>query len=187
MLITGRDLTFAVMIQLILELVLFAYLYYRYIFQRNNDNLWALIFKSLFYLYIIGVLFVTLLPLDFQYFKINTVYAQHSNLFHPFEDLLLNRSNALKALALNIIMFMPFGFLVPIITKYSFIKTLITIFIATLSIELLQVLLSCFNIGFRVFDITDIITNCLGGIIGFIVFWLFKCLFKNKIAYLNSK
>lgn len=171
MFITGRDWTVAVWIQFVLEIILFVYGYYRYIYKKEtNKN--KLIFKTLFYLYLIGVLFVTILPLDFQFFKLdNYTYFSANNFIHPFEDLLKGRSGALRGIILNIIMLIPFGFLYPLTTKKSsIINCFMQGLFFILGIEILQMLLSLFCIGFRTFDITDVIVNTTGVLIGWVIY-----------------
>lgn len=182
MFITGRDWTVALWIQFILEIILFAYGYYRFIYQKETNKK-KLIFKTLFYLYLIAVLYVTLLPLDFQFFQLdNFVYFNANNFTHPFEDLLLGRSGALKGIILNMIMLIPFGILYPLaIKKQSFIKCITTGLLFILGIEISQMLLSLFSIGFRTFDITDVIVNTTGLIIGYIIYKIINIL-KNDIV-----
>ena len=58
-----------------------------------------------------------------------------------------------------------FGFLFPLIKKENIKlpKVILYTFLLSLSIELLQPLIN----GFRSADITDLITNVLGGVIGY--------------------
>lgn len=76
----------------------------------------------------------------------------------------------------NIMLFIPFGFFLPSVyqNKRKFLNTISVILIVTFSIEFIQ-----YFIG-RIFDINDIITNLLGGIIGYLVFVLSNKIFKNK-------
>lgn len=86
----------------------------------------------------------------------------------------------------NIMMFVPLGFFIPVIfkNKRKLYKTTVMVFLLTFSIEFFQ-----YFIG-RSADINDIITNLLGGIIGYEIFALSNILFKNKkwwIQLLGSK
>ncbi|MEG0367082.1 MAG: VanZ family protein [Coprobacillus sp.] len=171
---TSRDWTLPVYIQFFLLIILFLYIYYKFIYSKNNNKT-SLVFQTLFYTYIIGVLFVTILPLDFQYFEFTTVPWSTNNFIHPFEDLLLNRTGALKGIILNVIMLIPFGILLPTIKKLTFIKCILYGLSFIFIIECSQMILSLMSIGFRSFDITDIITNIIGVCIGYIIY---------KISYL---
>lgn len=82
----------------------------------------------------------------------------------------------------NIILFIPLGFFLPVVFKSNrkAYKTILITFALTFGIEFFQ-----YFIG-RLSDIDDIITNLLGGIIGFIVFklldrFLKKTTFWNKL------
>lgn len=81
---------------------------------------------------------------------------------------------AFKNLIGNIILFLPFGFLVPCLKQFffSFKNILLSVISFSLLLEILQLLS---HLGS--FDIDDIILNSLGGIIGYI---LFKKLFIVK-------
>ena len=66
---------------------------------------------------------------------------------------------------LNIILFIPLGFLIPLIwNKYNLIKTTIVGIILSLLIEITQL----FN--YRSTDINDLLTNLIGTIIGYIIY-----------------
>ena len=69
----------------------------------------------------------------------------------------------------NILAFIPFGFFIPIISKYkrSFIRTAFMGMLFSLSVEIIQFIV---NVGS--FDIDDIILNTLGCIMGYIMFLL---------------
>lgn len=86
------------------------------------------------------------------------------------------QSNGVMTYMLNIILFMPMGFLLPLIWgKYRTISlTVLTGFLFSLSIELGQL----FN--HRLTDIDDIFMNVLGTVIGFGIWYLFNKWFKTK-------
>ena len=76
---------------------------------------------------------------------------------------------------LNIIMFMPLGFLLPLIWKNfrNAKKVVLMGFLMSLAIEICQL----FNI--RTTDIDDLMMNTLGAVIGYFIWKLTKRLFKN--------
>lgn len=97
----------------------------------------------------------------------------------PFKDsVMLNQRIDLSEIINNIIIFIPFGGLLGIIDKKSsFLKKIMIILLFSLAIELSQ-----FVFGLGATDITDIITNTLGGIIGLLIYQFLKMLFKeNKL------
>ena len=76
----------------------------------------------------------------------------------------------------NILLFIPFGFFIPVVfpKMRSFFKTTSISFALTFSIEFIQ-----YFIG-RSSDIDDIITNLLGAIIGYLIFQTFHKIFQHK-------
>ena len=76
----------------------------------------------------------------------------------------------------NIMLFIPLRFFMPIVFKSTrkFYKTALISFVITFSIEFFQ-----YFIG-RSSDIDDIITNLLGAIIGYGIFFIVNKIFKNQ-------
>lgn len=137
------------------------------------------------YLYLCAVLYVTILPIDFTFdFKWlyhESVTVDYGNII-PFEDLLLHRTGALRGVLLNIVMTIPFGFLLPILSsKTHLIKVLLSTFMLSLGIEIIQLVMTIFLLNHRAFDVTDLITNTIGGVVGYIVYRLLSSteLFKK--------
>lgn len=76
----------------------------------------------------------------------------------------------------NILAFMPFGFLVPLLFKrFYIVKTIILSSMVSLLVESLQ-------LGFRIgsFDVDDIILNTIGGLCGYLVARIFMIM-MNKV------
>lgn len=98
--------------------------------------------------------------------------------FVPFEW--LRSGDAITRLAgdviPNVLMFIPLGFFIPVVFEKmrKIHKTTLVIFLTTFSIEVCQ-----YFIG-RSSDIDDIITNLLGGIIGYAVFKISMLVFENQ-------
>ncbi len=69
----------------------------------------------------------------------------------------------------NIVVFMPWGFMVPVIRKrvYKFWYTVASTFLLSLCIETIQLVT---RVGS--FDVDDLILNTLGGIAGFLVYFI---------------
>ncbi|PFM81859.1 VanZ family protein [Bacillus sp. AFS077874] len=112
---------------------------------------------------------------------------RRSNNFIPFKTIIfyllladINFDIRISNLAGNIIGFMPFGFLLPLIVKkYDNLKSILkATFILSLTYELLQLLL--FQLGS--FDVDDLILNTLGGGLGYLVLKIIRLVFdlKNK-------
>lgn len=71
----------------------------------------------------------------------------------------------------NILAFLPFGFFLPIISAANrkFLNVALYTFEFSLGIELVQL---SFQVG--TFDVDDLIMNTIGGVLGFILYWLFR-------------
>ena len=89
----------------------------------------------------------------------------------PFEDAINSRGDFVRQIVLNVIMTVPFGFLYPLCRRAfrkncNLLRCLLMTVLLSLSIELLQPLIN----AARSADVTDIITNTAGGIIGYAVY-----------------
>lgn len=102
-----------------------------------------------------------------------------------FNDVIDGKGDFIRQVALNIVMTIPLGFLFPLTQKgkYVCLKTIVCTFVLSLSIEFLQPLIN----GFRSSDITDVLTNTVGGIIGYLCYILFKPAVFKVLARIKSK
>lgn len=146
---------------------------------RGRD---ILLVNTLMYAYLSLVLYVTLMPvitsvpfiLDHPYKPMNLV---------PFIDVSMGRGDFFRQVALNLVMTMPFGFLFPLTQNRTagLGRTAASCLLMNLGIELLQPLFNRFS------DVTDLITNVLGGMAGYglyvvfrpVTFWILDCLKKG--------
>lgn len=81
----------------------------------------------------------------------------------------------------NIVAFLPFGTILPMVfkastTKYYFHIVVFWTFILSLSIETLQIL---FKVG--VFDVDDLILNTLGGFVGYLVYLMIRSGYRKAM------
>lgn len=68
-------------------------------------------------------------------------------------------------------MTIPFGFLYSILKKnVNLIKVIVSTFLFSLSVELTQLIMIIFLLKYRSFDVTDLITNTIGGFLGYLVY-----------------
>lgn len=126
-----------------------------FVFRQRGFGkfLMALVFAF----YLIGVFFVTGIP-TFDSLRIELHFQ-----WIPLIDIVNDPVGYLKNTVLNIILFIPMGFLLPALWKEyrSFKATLFFGFCVTLMIEILQIF------TFRLTDIDDLITNTLGTAAGY--------------------
>lgn len=145
-------------------ILIYVFVFFRKWKSKGKD---ILLINTLIYVYLSFVLYFTLMPvitslpfiLNHSYIPMNMV---------PFVDVLTGRGDFIKQILLNVIMLIPLGFLFPMTRTppAGFWKTVFCCFLTSLCIELLQPLIN----GFRSADITDLITNTIGGMIGYVLY-----------------
>ena len=159
--------------------------------RRGND---VLLVNTLMYIYLSFVLYFTLMPiisalpfiLDHPYVPMNMT---------PFIDVTHGRGDFVRQIALNIIMTVPVGFLLPLTDPerrsypssarsilLGLLRVLFLTFLLSFTIETLQPLLH----SFRSADITDLITNVLGGLLGYLFYLVFRPLLHNFLDLLKK-
>lgn len=162
----------------IFDFVILAVIYVVFFHKRwrKVESDVSLIFH-LFYLYICLVVFVTLMPFQLPIpgvFGTNNLFWKSIN-WIPFIDLIANNGNALWEVILNVIMLVPFGFLVPFIKRHNALWTIGLALLFSLAIETMQLFyVWAGSKASRTFDITDLITNTFGAFIGYIIFLIFR-------------
>ncbi|CAN7314189.1 VanZ family protein [Peribacillus frigoritolerans] len=148
-------------------------------FKRNQFK--NIIHRGIFYsfiLYLIIVLHLTIgaifIPpqtsnISFQLIPLNFVGDLYIENVRGTWFLL----NSIKLYLYNLIMLFPLGIYLGILYKIKRVQKVIFIVLLTsLTIEILQPILSYFGLIFnRSFDVDDLILNTLGGVLGFLV-WL---------------
>ena len=145
---------------------LYAFVFFRRWRTQGRD---ILLVNTLMYAYLSLVLYFTMMPvaasipfmLDHPYKPMNLV---------PFIDVSLGRGDFFRQVLLNVIMTLPFGFLFPLTRakRAKFGATVFFCFLMSLGIELLQPFFG------RSSDITDLITNVIGGALGYGLYVIFK-------------
>lgn len=107
-----------------------------------------------------------------------------SNLI-PFKEIFRYNISSrlfLKNIIGNILLYLPFGlFVTAYIDENKIYPTIILTFIASLSIELIQLAIG------RVFDIDDIILNIVGGFLGAVIFIILDRLRSKLPSILNKE
>lgn len=164
----------------IVLILIYIFIFYRKWKTKGTDTL---LVNTTMYIYLSFVLYFTLMPVITALpFIFNHSYVP-MNLV-PFIDVLEGRGDFARQVGLNVIMTIPFGFLFPLTKrgKGKFTKALLYTFLLSLSIELLQPLIN----GVRSSDITDLITNLIGGIIGYGIYLLFKPLSLRILNYFKE-
>ncbi|MBT2146551.1 VanZ family protein [Clostridioides difficile] len=131
--------------------------------------------KGLFIVYIIILTWIILFKLQFDISSLETMNLRSINLVPFAGSLIINNRVDISEIILNVVIFVPFGIYVYAKRRMELYKKVIPIFITSLAFETLQYI---FALGAS--DITDLIGNTLGGIIGIAVFMLLSKIFKNN-------
>lgn len=169
------------LVDFIFLIIIYFWKFYKKWKEKGRD---VLLVNTIMYIYLSFVLYFTLMPIITSLpFIFNHPYTP-MNLV-PFIDVLNSRGDFVRQVGLNVIMTIPFGFLVPFIKKENvkLLKIVFYTFILSLGIELLQPLIN----GVRSADITDLITNMIGGIIGYVMYLIFKPLTTKILNYLKNR
>ena len=170
-----------ILVDVILLSILYIFKLYQKWKQKGKD---VLLVNTTMYIYLSFVFYFTLMPIIISLpFIFNHPY--HIMNLVPFVDVMSGRGDFVRQVGLNIVMTVPFGFLLPLIKKENakLPKVILYTFLLSLSIELLQPLIN----GFRSADITDLITNTIGGIIGYIFYIIFRSLTTRILKYIKDK
>ena len=161
-------------------IIIYFWKFYKKWKEKGRD---VLLVNTLMYMYLSFVLFFTLMPIITSLpFIFNHPYIS-MNLV-PFIDVLDGRGDFARQVGLNVVMTIPFGFLLPLVKKANVkvSKVVLYTFLLSLFIELLQPLIN----DFRSSDITDLITNVIGGFIGYLLYLIFKPLTTRVLNYINK-
>lgn len=144
----------------------------------------VLLVNTLMYVYLAFVLYFTLMPVvtalpfvfDHAYVPMNLV---------PFIDVSMGRGDYWRQIILNIVMTVPFGILFPLTRagKGKFWRTVLMCFLMSLGIELLQPLID----STRSSDITDLITNVTGGVVGYGFYLALRPVWRKALRYLEPE
>ena len=161
-------------------ILLYVFILYKKWKVKGKD---VLLVNTIMYIYLSFVLYFTLMPIitalpfifNHPYISMNLV---------PFIDVLDGRGDFARQVGLNVVMTIPFGFLLPLVKKANVkvSKVVLYTFLLSLFIELLQPLIN----DFRSSDITDLITNVIGGFIGYLLYLIFKPLTTRVLNYINK-
>jgi glycopeptide antibiotics resistance protein len=130
--------------------------------------------SALFIIYLIALFWIVLFKLGVRF---SYMENRSFNLVPFGEYFISNGKIDVSEIILNVLIFLPLGIYTGVLfKKWNFGKDLFFFFFISLMFEGLQFI---FRAG--AFDITDIITNILGGTIGFMIFIAIEKLFNNNV------
>ena len=130
--------------------------------------------------YLIALIWVIIFKLEFSIKELPQI--RNINLIPFNQPAIVNGKADISEIILNVLAFIPYGLFIHILMdEKSILKKLFIIFATSFIFELIQYI---FAIGAS--DITDIISNTSGGIIGVVVsIFMEKLLRENWIKYIN--
>jgi glycopeptide antibiotics resistance protein len=172
-------------------MILLAVIIYLPIFiklQKNKTCVEKHIIILFFYLYLVKVVDVAFFPIflhggfqstiSFNLLPLKTIIADLNKFFYNPTWFIL------RPLVFNILMFVPMGYLLPLVSQKisKFFTVIIFSFGISLFIEILQLVLSLsYGFTFRFANVDDIIINVIGSALGFLLLKLTIPLLKKYI------
>lgn len=143
--------------------------------SKNNQNK---ITAGLLAVYLFVLTWIILFKMQFSYQELRHVTDFRGINFTPFAgSVIVNNQIDFNEIVLNVLAFIPFGIYISMLKpNWSFLKKIVPIAGVSLLFEVLQFI---FAIGGS--DITDLMGNALGGIIGVGVYIVFCMLFSTKV------
>ncbi len=131
--------------------------------------------KCLFFIYFVALVWIILFKMQLPFAQLG--YLRSVNLI-PFAGSTDAEGRLiLREIVENVLIFIPFGvFCCMLGQSRSWLKRIAPVFFTSLTLELLQYVL-----GIGVTDITDLLGNTLGGVLGMGVFGIFSKLCREKV------
>ncbi len=130
--------------------------------------------KVLFVIYLIAVLWILVFKFNAPFSKLG--YMRSINLIPFNESLIINGKLDFREIVMNVVIFMPLGIYSGILfRKWTTGKKIFLFFLISLICEVFQ-----FILGVGASDITDILNNTLGGIIGLLIYKGIEKISKNS-------
>lgn len=131
--------------------------------------------KLLFAIYLIALVWIILFKLRLSFEDLG--YMRSINLIPFNESLVLNNKLDFSEIIMNVIIFMPLGIYIGILCpKWSTGRKIFQFFLVSLLFEIFQYIL-----GVGASDITDIINNTVGGIVGLLIYHGIVKIFKDQL------
>ena len=133
--------------------------------------------KLTWILFIISVfVLVWIILLKMQFTLKGLPHLRGVNLIPFAGSVIINGKMDFDEIINNVLIFIPFGLYICMLkSNWSFLKKIVPIALTSLALEILQFI---FAVGAT--DITDLIGNTLGGVIGCLIYMVFYKLLKDK-------
>ena len=143
--------------------------------QNNSkeNNTQTKVTTLLFIIYLIALVWILLFKLGVRF----SYMGERNVNFIPFRESFSNGKIDAGEIILNVVIFVPLGIYAGVLfRRWTFVTELFLFFFLSSIFEVLQ-----FTLRVGAFDITDIITNTFGGMVGLVIFQAFEKIFNNSI------
>jgi glycopeptide antibiotics resistance protein len=171
---------------------IFLYSLLLYICLRQKIGGWKIVFLTFFYVYLAGVVLVTLLPIPPRLTS-DMALSRESELLNniiPFATMMRVSHRSLYVASINIggniLLTVPLGFFIFLFgQRKPFIRACLIGLLFSVCIELAQFLISRFvGFSYRSTDIDDVLLNLVGFILGYVLFKVCRLLVTKLRALL---
>ena len=143
------------------------------VYMENKELKQQLLTTCLLVVYLVILTWIIIFKMQFSIQKLD--YLRSVNLIPFHESVIVNNRIELSEIYDNILVFVPFGLYASMLkNNWSFLKKIAPIASVSLLYEVVQFI---FAVGAS--DITDLIGNTLGGIIGIAIYLVFRKLLKT--------
>ncbi|CEP78064.1 MAG: VanZ family protein [Defluviitoga tunisiensis] len=143
--------------------------------KTNDDNKTNNLTKILFIIYMIALFWIIIFKFDIPFSNLG--YMRSINLIPFSESLIINDKLNFREMIMNAVIFLPLGIYLEILfKKYSTGRKIFFVFLISFICEVSQ-----FILGVGASDITDIINNMIGGIIGIAIYKVIVKIIKNDV------
>ena len=152
--------------------------------MRKSDKKMRMFGKILFILYLVVTLYAMFFSESLDRTMVSDEYRYNLVLFKEINRFWRMKHTygwqiTIKNLAGNVAFFMPFGFLLPSMSREKIVNNFVSVTLLTMVfsmlIETAQLVL---KVG--AFDVDDIFLNTVGGLLGYIVLKIMKLFMKNR-------
>lgn len=131
--------------------------------------------KLLFTIYLIALVWIILFKLSLSFGELGNIRS--INLIPFNESLVINNKINFSEIMMNVVIFIPLGIYAGILCKkWSVASKISLFFLISLLCEIFQYIL-----GVGASDITDIINNTVGGILGLVIYMGIVKIFKDQL------
>ena len=149
------------LLRMIPDLILLGVIYYKLIFLNCRNQRSVLFRRTLLFMYLCVILYFTMMPVIAAIPQRFADSGFNYN-FVLFVDWQMGRGAFRFETYANVLLFVPYGFLLYLCTDLSFWKAVFVGFLTSFLIEFFQPLVS----SLRICDISDLITNTTGTLAG---------------------